>query len=281
MSRLNELEKIYLQGLDGIYSKKEIKSIFRLIVLQVLEIDSISFLITKDDLIISDKIKILINYLDRLKKNEPVQYILGYTDFLDKKIKVNKHVLIPRKETEELVNWCKSFLKDNDKIIDIGTGSGCIAISLAGKNKVTGLDICKNALKIAKYNAQLNKVNIDFIQQDVLKFNKTSKFIEKQNVIISNPPYVKIDEIKKMHKNVYMYEPKSAIFVSDDNPLIFYEKIILFSMNNLVKNGLIFLEINESFGKKIVSLLKKKKFQDIELQKDIHGKNRMVKAVLN
>ena len=280
MSSLNELEGIYLEKLYNIYTEKEIKHIFKLIAVDVLQIDSIKFLIKKTESVEYDeKIKI-INYLDRLEKNEPVQYVLGYTYFLEKKLKVNNHVLIPREETKELVLWCKSFIKKSNKILDLGTGSGCIAISLANKNEVTALDICENALNLAKYNAHLNKVNVNFIQQNILDFDDQFQFFEKQNIIISNPPYVRESEIKKMHKNVYMYEPKSSIFVSNKKPLIFYEKIILFSINNLVKNGLIFFEINESFGKKIVSLLKDSHFKDIELKKDINGKDRMIKAVL-
>lgn len=280
MLRLNELEKIYLKKLSNIYSQKEIKNIFRLISFSILRVNTINFLLQKNDFIAADKIKTFTSYLNRLKNNEPVQYILGYVNFMNHTIKVNKNVLIPRKETEELVHWCKVFLKDYDKILDLGTGSGCIAISLAGNNnKITALDICEKALKTAKYNAKLNNVKIKFIQKDILNFDSGYKLVGKQNVIISNPPYVVKSEIKKMHKNVYAYEPKLAIFVNNEDPLVFYKKIIFFSMNNLVKNGLIFFEINESFGEKIVSLLKKNKFRDIELKKDIYGKNRMVKAV--
>jgi len=240
-----------------------------------------SFFLSKDDVINSYKEKKIIKCLNRLQKYEPVQYILGYTNFLDLKITLNKHVLIPRKETEELVIWCKSFFNKEKKILDLGTGSGCIAISLAKGQMVTALDICNDVLKIAKHNAKLNGVNINFIKDDILQFNEKSRLLEKQDIIISNPPYVLSNQIKKMHKNVYMYEPKSAIFVNNKEPLIFYEKIILFSKNNLNKNGLLFFEINEFFGEKIVSLLKKNKFQEIELKKDIYKKNRMVKAVFN
>ena len=177
--------------------------------------------------------------------------------------------------------WCKSFLNKKQKILDIGTGSGCIAISLAKNQEVTALDKCNNALQIAKMNAKLNNVDISFIQQDILKIDEKSNLIIKQDVIISNPPYVLTNEIKKMHKNVYMYEPKSAIFVNNKNPLIFYEKIIFFSKNYLNKNVLLFFEINESFGEKVISLLKENKFQHIELKKDMYNKNRMVKAVIN
>ena len=281
MSTLNDLEKIYINDLRNIYPKQEIKSIFKLLILDLLKIDSISFLLIKYDIVSLSKEKKIIEYLNRLQKHEPVQYILGYTIFLDLKIKLNKKVLIPRKETEELVIWCKSFLNKENKIIDLGTGSGCIAISLAKNQIVTALDVCNDVLKIAKHNAKLNGVNIKFIKDDILQFNKKSRLLEKQDVIISNPPYVLIDQMKKMHKNVYMHEPKSAIFVNNKDPLIFYEKIILFSKNNLNKKGLLFFEINEFFGDEIVSLLKENKFQDIELKKDIYKKNRMVKAIFN
>ena len=280
MSTINDLEKIYLETLGSMYSNREIKSIFKLLILELLKIDSSSYLINKNHIISINKKSKVIDCLNRLKAYEPIQYILGYTNFLDYKIKVNKSVLIPRNETEELVNWCKCFLKKNDKVIDLGTGSGCIAISLAKYNKVIALDKCNNSLKIAKLNAKNNKVNIHFIQDDILTFNKKTKLKEKQNIVISNPPYVLNNQIKKMHKNVYMYEPKSAIFVNNENPLVFYEKIILFSINNLHKNGLLFFEINELFGNEIVCLLKESNFNDIELKKDINGRDRMIKATL-
>ena len=281
MSTLNNLEKVYINDLKSIYPEKEIKSIFKLLILELFKINSISFLLKKYNTVSSSKEKKIIEYLNRLQKYEPVQYILGYTNFLDLKFKLNNHVLIPRKETEELVIWCKSFLNKRNKILDIGTGSGCIAISLAKDQMVTAIDVCNDALKIAKYNAKLNGVNIKFIKDDILQFNEKSILIEKQDIIISNPPYVLIDQIKKMHKNVYMHEPRSAIFVNSEDPLIFYKKIIQFSKRNLNKNGLLFFEINEFFGEKIVSLLKKNKFQEIELKKDIYKKNRMVKALFN
>ena len=280
MSTINDLEEIYLEKLGSIYSNREIKSIYKLLVLELLKIDSTSYFINKNHVFsIHEKSK-LVDCLNRLEIYEPIQYILGYTNFLDYKIKVNKNVLIPRNETEELVNWCKFFLKKNDKIIDLGTGSGCIAISLAKNNKVIALDKCNKSLSLAKLNARNNKVNIDFMQDDILSFDKSTKLVEKQNVVISNPPYVLNNQIKKMHKNVYMYEPKSAIFVNNESPLIFYKKIILFSMNNLHKNGLLFFEINELFGNEIVCLLKENNFNDIELKKDINGRDRMIKATL-
>ncbi len=150
MSTLNDLEKVYINNLKSIYPEEEIKNIFKLLILELFKINSISFLLKKYNTVSSSKEKKIIEYLNRLQKYEPVQYILGYTNFLDLEFKLNNHVLIPRKETEELVTWCKSFLKKRNKILDIGTGSGCIAISLAKDQMVTALDICDEALKIAK-----------------------------------------------------------------------------------------------------------------------------------
>lgn len=194
---------------------------------------------------------------------------------------MNKHTLIPRPETEELVEWIlinPEFKFQNPQFLDIGTGSGCIAISLA-KNlpnaKVSALDISEEALKIAKGNAKLNKVEVDFFQTDILAAETLSK---KYDVIVSNPPYVRELEKKQMQQNVLKYEPYSALYVKDEDPLLFYRAISRLAKNHLNPGGKLFFEINEYLAYEMTELLKAEGFKNIEIKKDIYGKDRMLKC---
>lgn len=226
-----------------------------------------------------------LNYaLDRLLHHEPVQYILGETLFCNLKLKVNKHVLIPRPETEELVDWViEDAKKENNEhhvsIVDVGTGSGCIAIATKKKlplANVAAIDVSKDALVTAKENAIDNEVKIDFIQQDFLNeflWDELPQF----DIIISNPPYIPADEIKKMDKNVILFEPHTALFVPNHSPLLFYEKIALFAKKHLKKEGKIYVETHEEFANATVHVFSRQ-FQQVELKQDLQGKNRMIKA---
>ena len=281
MLTINDLEKKFKEILIYIYSEREIKSIFKLLILDIYKIDSVKYILIKNDIVNDNKKKIILNYLNRLNNYEPVQYIIGYTNFLNHKIMVNQNVLIPRNETEELVLWCKSFINKSKKILELGTGSGCIAISLAQNNFVTALDNNLESLELAKLNAKKNNVSVNYLHADIMNLEKSINKFDKYDILISNPPYVLKDEIKKIHKNVYMYEPKTAIFVNNNDPLIYYDKIISFSKKIFNNNGLIFFEINEKFSNEIYFLLKKNSFKNIELKNDINGKKRMVKANFN
>ncbi len=221
---------------------------------------------------ISFKIKQIVS---DLKTKKPLQYILGETEFYGLKFKVNEHTLIPRPETEELVDWI--LQEDFKSALDIGTGSGCIPISLAKNSKaiLSAIDISENALKVAKENAQMNDVKINFIHQDILKINTLPKI----DLIVSNPPYVLDTEKKLILDNVLEYEPHLALFVSDDNPLLFYKKIADLADKSLVKGGKLFFEINEQFGQETIAMLSDYGFVDIELKKDINDKDRMIKAI--
>ena len=217
----------------------------------------------------------------RLKTHEPIQYILGETQFYGLPFIVTPATLIPRPETEELVDWVVSeFLHHNSelKLLDVGTGTGCIAISLA-KNipnaTVSALDISKEALQVASQNAKINKVKVNFMESDIVKVKTLP---QKYDVIVSNPPYVRNSEKKKMQKNVLDFEPSSALFVGDDNPLVFYSKITELASKYLNPNGLLFFEINEYLSKELIQLLEKEFFINIELKKDVFGKDRMIKA---
>ena len=227
------------------------------------------------------------NALFRLKNHEPIQYIVGETDFFGLPFKVNQHTLIPRPETEELVEWILSetpplkgvggmFL--NQQLLDIGTGSGCIAISLAKNlpnSKISALDISENALEVARENAEINNIEVDFFQADILK----EKSLPKQfDIIVSNPPYVRNLEKGMMQQNVLEHEPETALFVADGDPLVFYRAISKLAKKHLKPKGKLFFEINEYLGEEMKSLLKSEGFRNIEVKKDIFGKDRMLKC---
>ncbi|MGD9992120.1 MAG: peptide chain release factor N(5)-glutamine methyltransferase [Salinivirgaceae bacterium] len=217
----------------------------------------------------------------RLLNHEPIQYILGETEFYGLKFRVNPAVLIPRPETEELVDWIIRDHKNSSlTIIDLGTGSGCIAVTLAknlSQSTVYALDVSEQALEQAKANAQINEVAVEFFQTDVLKQNWPD-FPKKPNLIVSNPPYVTQKEKKLMQANVLDYEPSLALFVSDDDPLLFYREIATQARNLLTDEGWLYFEINEALGNQTVSLLETLGYRQIELRADINGKHRMLKA---
>jgi release factor glutamine methyltransferase len=249
----------------------------------------------------------IIAILNRINQSEPIQYVLGETEFYGRKFKVNKNVLIPRPETEELVDL---IIKENRKqknirVLDIGTGSGCIAITLAKElqeAEVFALDISNEALKTANENALQNNAKVSFNEFDIIQNSKfplsgTSPLSginkiphigdkppvgDKQNfnIIVSNPPYVRESEKKEMHSNVLKYEPYTALFVKDEDPLIFYEKIILFAKDHLVEHGKCYLEINEKFGREITELFTKNNFSDVRIIKDLQNKDRIAVGVL-
>ena len=218
-----------------------------------------------------------------LLKNKPIQYIIGETEFCDLKFKVNENVLIPRPETSELVmnivNSQQSTVNSQLSILDIGTGSGCIAISLAKNipdSKVYALDISEKALEVAKENAINNDADITFIHDDILSLN--NKIETKFDIIVSNPPYVRELEKADMRDNVLNWEPHNALFVSDNDPLIFYRNILEFAKTHLNENGEIWFEINEYLGKEMTDLCKEYGFSDIQIFKDFRGKERIVKV---
>jgi release factor glutamine methyltransferase len=244
------------------------------------------------------------NIIERLNDNEPIQYILGETEFYGRRFLVNKSVLIPRPETEELVKYVvEKTLRTQNRtaelskphsgtfktLLDIGTGSGCIAISLAKELpnfKVTAYDISENSLETAKQNAELNQADVTFEKVDILKPSFIHSVIQYPlrhsfNIIVSNPPYVMKQEIDRMQKNVLDYEPHLALFVENSEPLIFFEAIANFAINNLSDNGLVVVEINEAMAKETAEVFKRKGFSEVEIIKDIHQKDRFVSAILH
>jgi release factor glutamine methyltransferase len=217
--------------------------------------------------------------IEKLRKHYPIQYIIGEVEFCDLRFSVNENVLIPRPETAELVLWILQETKAKT-ILDIGTGSGCISISLAKKiesAQIYAFDVSTLAIEVAKKNAIKNGVkNIHFQEVNILKPYEGE---EKYDLIVSNPPYITQKEKQDMQKQIIDFEPNIALFVEDEEPLIFYEKIAKFAQQHLQKNGFLFFEINRQFGREIISLLKNLNFSEIELKKDSFGNNRMIKAI--
>lgn len=225
--------------------------------------------------------------IERLNAHEPIQYVLGETTFYGRRFLVDKSVLIPRPETEELVSYVikqqgieESRYQDKLSILDIGTGSGCIAISLAAElpnSEVSAFDISEKALTTAQKNAELNSVKVNFQKVDILRFlDKNERIDSTFSIIVSNPPYVTKSESSEMRKNVLDFEPHLALFVEDDDPLIFYEAIAKFASKHLQNNGLLATEINETLGESTAKIFKKYGFTEVKIIKDIHKKDRFV-----
>ncbi|MFM9988476.1 peptide chain release factor N(5)-glutamine methyltransferase [Flavobacterium sp.] len=273
----------FTQELASIFDEKEIESFFYIVLDAFHQLKRVDLVLNPD--LELDSIQILQweTVLSQLKEQKPIQYILGETEFFGLPFYVNENTLIPRPETEELVEWIIKDLKNERfkdlKILDIGTGSGCIAISLA-KNlpnaSVFAIDISEKALATAKKNAELNDVKVTFIQKNILE---TEDLYQQFDIIVSNPPYVRNLEKQEIHKNVLEYEPHLALFVEDNDALIFYKKIAKLATKNLSENGQLYFEINQYLGKEMIELLEKYDFKNIELKKDIYENDRMIRCV--
>jgi release factor glutamine methyltransferase len=288
MMTLKEFRLFFTNALKEKYPKTEIATFFFLLLENKLNLQRIDTVLKPDFIIVDTILSELKSILKRLQKEEPIQYILGETEFYGLPFIVNKNTLIPRPETEELVEWtlleilklqnCKTTTLS---VLEIGTGTGCIPISLA-KNltnvKITAIDISSEALKIAKQNATLNKVEIAFLEMDILKTHHLEK---KYDIIVSNPPYVRKLEKAEIKNNVLQNEPHLALFVEDDTPLIFYAKIADLAKQYLTKEGMLFFEINQYLGKETIEMLEQKGFKNVELKKDIFGNDRMIKVSLD
>ncbi len=289
--KLRNLAQRFNTELINLYGRDEIDAIFLIVIESVLGYRRSDYLLKRDEDLTHAQVIELNNTLGQLKAGKPVQYILGETIFYGLPFKVNPSVLIPRPETEELVDWVITSMNEIPRseglgkplnIIDIGTGSGCIAISLKKnlpETNVYGLDIASDSLEIAEQNALMNEVSVNFIHADILNDSFSIAHLQF-SIIISNPPYITQHEKEAMHENVLNNEPHRALFVSNEKPLIFYEAIADFAKENLDKDGLLFLEINEYYSKETMDLLSDKGFKSIELRKDMQGKNRMVRAQL-
>ena len=290
---VKQYRNYFNETLKTIYPITEIDSFFFLLFEEYLGFKRIDIVLKSDFKITQETLNLLQSATKQLEQEVPLQYVIGKTEFYGLPFVVNKHVLIPRPETEELVAWVvsessrfKTFNTSTKqttetkqlKILDIGTGSGCIPISLKKQlpfAKISAIDISKEALTVAKKNAVLNNVDIHFILQDILK---TVALDQHYDIIISNPPYVRELEKKELKNNVLKNEPHVALFVENDNPLIFYAKIAELAKKYLNKNGLLFFEINQYLGTETIDLVNKKGLKDIQLKKDMFGNDRIIVA---
>lgn len=278
-NKLSSLKTYFIQSLEA-SRISEASNYFSYLVDAWLDISK-SDLILNPDLEISESEILRFFYaLKDLKKNRPIQYVAGVSWFYGLKIGVREGVLIPRPETEELVDWVVNEAKDAKVIVDIGTGSGCIPLSIKSKlakPNIIGLDISEDALNIATENAEILGLDVKFDKFNALDWKEYSLF-PKADIIVSNPPYIPESDKKMMHDNVLYFEPSLALFVEDEAPLVFYKSIADFAIQNLVESGSLFFEIHESFGEKTKIMLESKGFKNIELRKDLQGKDRMIKA---
>lgn len=283
---IGEIEQLYLEGLSEQYGESESLSLANLAIEDVCDIGHGFLFANRSNDLSQEQDQLLLKILDGLKAGTPIQYLLGVADFYGFKFKVAPGVLIPRPETEELVDWILKDIKQNQlnsspgRIVEIGTGSGCIPVTLKKKlpeTDVISVDISDDALMIAAKNVLFHEVDVELVKGDILEgltgFNK-----ESIDIIVSNPPYITNAERADMHMNVLHNEPSLALFVPDEDPLIFYRKILHFAKENLALTGCVYFEINSLMGQQMLCLLEENNFYG-ELKKDIFGKDRMVKAL--
>ena len=283
---LNEARTVLTKELINVYETDELRNIIELVIEHITNMSRAEQVKNKVPYLTCTQLEDLDAITERLKKNEPVQHVLGEAWFAGMKFKVNKNVLIPRPETEELVDWIvkesQKLKVKSQKIIDVGTGSGCIPITIKKKlpeANISAIDVCSEALFTATENsielgAEVNFVLLDFLDEE--KWKELGQY----DIIVSNPPYVKQSEINTMHDRVKEFEPHLALFVPDEDALLFYKKLSDFSLKHLKPGGSLFVEINEALGEQVVNLFRSTGFANIELRKDMQEKDRMIKATL-
>jgi release factor glutamine methyltransferase len=286
-NKLQTIIKYYQTKLCDKFNHHELNSIIYWILEDILGLKKIDILMNPDIRINESEILKINNKFKKIANQEPVQYVIGKTYFYNLILKVNKDVLIPRPETEELVNIIvQTYINKHDSkinILDIGTGSGCIAIALNKSLKnsdVTAIDISDKALNIAKFNNNSNNTNVHFKLINILDKQALTK-LGFFDIIVSNPPYVLEKEKSLMEKKVLDFEPPLALFVSNEDPLIYYKAIINFALEHLNPNGKLFFEINENYGEELKTLLTLHQYKNISLLKDINNKNRFIIASLD
>ena len=276
MKRITEKIK---DGIGCHYPAGEVTALIRIIATELLGVSQMAYFLKDNITLTAEQEALLDNAIERLKKQEPIQYILGYSDFCGLRFKVTPATLIPRPETSELVEWVASEATGNEHILDIGTGSGCIAISLANKmpqGNVTAWDISNEALAVATENSKANGCAVTFEKVDILTQQPTSKQFD---IIVSNPPYIKENEKEAMHSNVLDWEPHTALFVPDNDPLLFYRTIAKKGLELLFPGGKLYYEINRAHGNDTIEMLKSLGYTSIELRKDFAENDRMIRAI--
>ena len=276
---MKRIAQIIYDELSGYYTQSEVSALTRIIATEMLGVAQMTYFLKDDVTLKAEQEAMLFNAIERLKKQEPIQYIQGYSDFCGLRFKVTPATLIPRPETSELVEWIASeYSSKIVNILDIGTGSGCIAISLAHKlpkSNVTAWDISTTALAVAAENSRNNSTEVTFERVDILSYEpKSAQF----DIIVSNPPYIKENEKSAMHNNVLDWEPHTALFVPDSDPLLFYRTIAEKGLQMLAPNGTLYFEINRAHGTETMKMLADYGYTDIELRKDFADNDRMIKA---
>ena len=276
---VKRIAQIIYDELSGYYTQSEVSALTRIIATEMLGVAQMTYFLKDDVTLKAEQEALLDNTIERLKKQEPIQYIQGYSDFCGLRFKVTPATLIPRPETSELVEWIASEYSGKIvNILDIGTGSGCIAVSLAHKlpkSNVTAWDISPEALAVATENSKANGCAIAFEEVDILAYRPTGKQFD---IIVSNPPYIKENEKAAMHSNVLDWEPHTALFVPDSDPLLFYRTIAEKGLQMLAPNGTLYFEINRAHGTETMKMLADYGYTDIELRKDFADNDRMIKA---
>ena len=271
-----------IQQLAALYEPREAASITHMVLEHLTGMNKTDRMIHKHQKLSAEQKDDFLRIVAALLNHRPIQYVLGEAWFGGMKFMVNEHTLIPRPETEELIEWIKATANpEPQKVVDIGTGSGCIPIALKKEFplwQLTAIDVSDDTLAVAKQNATLNQVVIEFIGMDFLNESLWSN-LPDYNIIVSNPPYIKKSEKDTMSAHVVDHEPSIALFVPDEDALIFYRKIASFGLSHLKKNGQLFFEINQLLGKEVCVLLKQMGYQPI-LRKDLHGNDRMIMATL-
>ncbi|MBM3186564.1 MAG: peptide chain release factor N(5)-glutamine methyltransferase [Bacteroidetes bacterium] len=267
--------------LQNQFSESELKSMWKQLICKRFEWSDSEFLLSSENRLSESDLLYVRSFVKRLQDNEPFQYILGETTFCGLSILCDSRALIPRPETEELVSWI-SELTDVNSIIDICSGSGCISLGLKShfsNAKVSGVDLSEEANNLAETNAIRNKLSVDFYIADALDLNSDFwKNMDSVDLIVSNPPYITLDEKMLMNPNVLDYEPHLALFVPNDSAIIFYERIAKLALQKLNQKGSLFFELNPDFADDVVKMLKNLGFGNIELKNDLQGKKRMLKA---
>ncbi|MCT4579843.1 MAG: peptide chain release factor N(5)-glutamine methyltransferase [Flavobacteriales bacterium] len=277
-------KQYFFEHLKAIYEEGEVNQLFSLTFFYYKNWDKISLRFNEQEKLSESELLELRTIVKRLANAEPIQHIFETAYFYGLDFKVSKDVLVPRQETEELVDLILNHIPNGPiSILDIGTGSGCIPIAIA-KNapeaKVLALDVSSEALSIAEENASIHQVELKLFQEDVLKLDSITSIIpEKINVIISNPPYITVKEKALMHPNVLEFDPHLALFVTNEKPLVFYEKIVQLAEEKLESEGQLYFEINEHFGEETKALIEQYQFKKVSLIKDINEKDRMVSAI--
>ncbi len=275
--KIGEFNSKFRSDLTGLYTVEEISSLFKVVLEEFLSFDITKFYLNRDYTLSKIELDKINKFANELKKGKPYQYIIGETRFYNYKFYVNESVLIPRIETEGLVDWVLNENKNSKiNVIDICSGSGCIAIVMKMKrNKwdISALEINKKAIDLAKHNSSRNSVNINYIHADIFTWNNFNEI----DIIVSNPPYVAESEKKAMKSNVLNFEPEKSIFVKDEEPLTFYKRIFDISKLKLKSGGLLYFEINPQFKSDLISLSRKYSFSNYELKKDIFKRNRYIK----